>query len=242
MPKTPLQLIQHHYKDQIKREQKKNEFFYSQTDTFITWLIGFAFTGMILIISNLKAFSIQFNSPLKAIVVSLLITISFGILFRFISFMVMIWERDLEEYYALLFSSDYMTPLKPTFDLENASIEQIVSAFGNDFGIDYTYALDLNEPQKSNERLKLIDIYIRNCETSKHSFLQAREFIAKVEYDTHRINPEKNIAAFNKAYKYGSKGGYDSKLWGNAQALSFILTLGGFGSSVLIVGISLLRY
>ena len=104
MPKTPLQLIQHHYKDQIKREQKKNEFFYSQTDTFITWLIGFAFTGMILIISNLKAFSIQFNSPLKAIVVSLLITISFGILFRFIS----LWSwfgkgtwRNIMRYYFL---------------------------------------------------------------------------------------------------------------------------------------------
>ena len=86
MIKTPLQVVADNFKDQVQRDRDRTSFIHAQTDNFVTWLIGFSFTGLILIISNLKDFNEQFSISLKPIVASLLAVIVFGIDFRFISF------------------------------------------------------------------------------------------------------------------------------------------------------------
>lgn len=242
MPKPPIEIVIEQFKLRIIREQKRNEFVYSQTDTFVTWLIGFAFAGLLVIVSDLKNINDQFSASVKSIIVSILVVIFFGIIFRFISFLIMTWERNLEEYYAILFTMDSIMPFEPNFDVESASIEKMVSKLQGDFGVDHSYALHIDETQKQIVLSKLKGIYMLHINDAKESVKRVSSFIAKVEYDTHRIPIKVNENAFDAAYRDGNSKeyGYHSKEWAVVRLVCFALTLLGFVVGVSIAGISLL--
>lgn len=240
MLKTPLQLFQDHYKDQIQRDQKKNEFQYSQTDTFITWLIGFAFSGLVLIVSNLNSFKEQFDGPFKPIIVCILAVIIFGIVCRFISFLIMVWEKELDEYYAVLFTKDKIIPVEPDFDIDNADTFEMVRRLNADFGLDHNNVIYFDDAKRNEVLPKLKEIYLKQCEESRVSLYKARAYVAHIEFETHRIPIRVNEQAFDKAYKGETKEGYHAQRWEYARLAAFFLTLLAFVSAILITGISLL--
>ncbi|MBL7722494.1 MAG: hypothetical protein JNK27_00025 [Chitinophagaceae bacterium] len=240
MLKTPLQIFQDHYKEQVQRDQKKNEFQYTQTDTFVTWLIGFGFTGLVLVVSNFRKLQEDFHAPVKPIVILIICVICFGILFRFISFLIMSWEKDLEEYYAAMFSPMQMTPLEPLIDLEKATVNQLVHRLESDFGIKHHNVVYFDDAKKLEVLPALKKEYLEQCEQSRVSLFQAREFVADIEYETHRIPRDVNRKAFDKAFHSKSKEGYHSNRWNNVRMGSFILTLLAFLSAIVLTGIALL--
>jgi heme/copper-type cytochrome/quinol oxidase subunit 4 len=242
MVKSPMDISLEHFKQKIIRDQKRNEFIYRQTDNFVTWLIGFAFTGLLLIIGNLKSINEQFNAPIKPLIISLLAVIISGIAFRFISFLIMNWERELEEYYAILFATDTSTPPEPTIDVEEATVEDFVARLQNEFGVDCSYALHIDEKQKLIDLPKLKKIYLDHCAVAMDSLLRARSYIAMVEYETHRIPIKENEKAFDTAMHQEAKVGYRSRRWSAFRTLCFTLTLLAFITAIIITGISLLLF
>lgn len=242
MFKTPISIARQYFKDKIARDQKANEFIYGQTDSLVTWLIGFSFTGMLLIISNLKSFNSDFNFPFRLLTIVLLAAIVFGLVFRFISFLVMTKEKELEEYYVMLFTEDISQPTEASFNVELAGVDVLVKALKEEFDLDYSYALYLDNSKLLVELPKIKKAYLDCCENSRKSLMEARSFIAKIEYDTHRIPLKVNETAFDVAFEKGEKVGYNSKTYSVIRVWCFGITLISFIAAVIIAGISVLLY
>ena len=133
MAKRPFDFITDYYKEKIERDRKNNEFIFSQTDSLITWIIGFAFTGLLLLIGNLRTLELGNRPVTKPIILCLLVTIVLGITFRYISFLVMLFEKGLDDYYMGLFGKTEMSPIEMDEDAANADFEEILIRLKEDF-------------------------------------------------------------------------------------------------------------
>ena len=73
----PFKYITNYIKDKVERTRKLDDYIHSQVDSFITWIIGFSFSGILLIASDLTSFTTK--QPTKSIIVCLSISIAFGV-------------------------------------------------------------------------------------------------------------------------------------------------------------------
>ena len=239
MAKRPFDFITDYYKEKIERDRKNNEFIFSQTDSLITWIIGFAFTGLLLLIGNLRTLELGNRPVTKPIILCLLVTIVLGITFRYISFLVMLFEKGLDDYYMGLFGKTEMSPIEMDEDAANADFEEILIRLKEDFDEEIIYPKTLLENEKIAELHKLKEHYRRLTEHARKNLDIVMEHIAEVEYTAHRIPKQKNTALFNKAMK-DPKIGYHAAKWSFLRSLLFSLCLLSFLAAMFIVCFSLL--
>lgn len=240
MFKTPFEFFNEFYKDKIKRDRKTNEFIYSQTDNLIAWVIGFAFTGLLLLIANIKNLELSLRTPTKPIIICISITIFLGIAFRYVSFLIMTFEKGLDDYYAGLFSKHDFSPVEAGEEIDNADFDKILLRIKEDFDQPINYTVPITDEFKRIELPKLVEHYKKLCENSKKSFDVAMNHIAEVELTTHRIDKKKNLAAYANAVNATTKIGYNEPAWSFLRSLLFTLCLLAFLIGILIVCFSLL--
>jgi hypothetical protein len=93
----PFKYITVYLKDKIERTRKLDEYIHTQVDSFITWVIGFSFSGILLIASDLTTFIPK--QLTKSITLCLSISIALGILFRVVSFLITLFQKSLNDYF-----------------------------------------------------------------------------------------------------------------------------------------------
>jgi len=239
MLKRPYDFFIDSYSVKIKRDRKNNEFVFSQSDTLIAWVIGFAFTGLLLLIGNIKGLELMLRQPTKPIIICILITIILGIAFRYVSFLIIMFEKGLDDYYFGRFNKHDVMPFEVDSDIEAADYDNILISLKQDFGETITYPGQLTEEMKAADLPRLKDFYKRLCAHSRKEMNLAMEQIAEIEYTTHRIDKQKNMQLFEKALS-NSKVGYNAKSWSFIRSLLFTLCLLAFLTGVSIVCFSLL--
>ncbi|HEY6437842.1 MAG TPA: hypothetical protein VIY47_14725 [Ignavibacteriaceae bacterium] len=240
MLKKPFEFITEFYKEKVDRDRKNNEFIYTQTDSLISWIIGFAFTGLLLIIGNIKTLELNSRTPTKPIIICILITIVLGIAFRYISFLIITFEKNLDDYYFGLFSKHEMTPFEVDSEVENDSFDKVLIRLKEDFNETINYPDPLNDEMKARELPQLKEHYKKLCAHSRKSLDIAMGHIANIEFDTHRIDKKKNIDLFNQALKNNINTGYNAGKWEFFRSLFFTLCLLAFLTGIFIACFSLL--
>ena len=119
----PFKYVTNYIKDKVERTKKLDEYIHTQVDSFITWVIGFSFSGILLIASNLTTFIPK--QPTKSIILCLSISIAFGILFRVVSFLITLHQKSLDDYFFGLLSEDNMTPIFLDDDIDKILMNAI---------------------------------------------------------------------------------------------------------------------
>ena len=239
MLKRPYDFIIDYYRDKINRDRKNNEFIYSQTDTLVAWIIGFAFTGLMLLIGKIKSLDLALSNPTKPIIICILVTIILGLAFRYVSFLIVLFEKGLDDYYFGRFGEHEFTPIEVDEEIETADFEKMVIRLKEDFDKSISYNVPLTEELKAIELPQLKEHYKKLCEHSKKSLDLVMKHIAEIEFTTHRIDIRKNLDLFNKALN-NPKTGYNAKNWSFARSLLFTLCLLAFLTGISIVCFSLL--
>jgi hypothetical protein len=78
MLKNPFEALHQLMKDKFDRDRVMIEFAHTQSDSLVTWLIGFAITGLTLMLVNIDKIQSNLENALTPISVLLCITICLG--------------------------------------------------------------------------------------------------------------------------------------------------------------------
>src|ERR1700754_1894391 len=124
--KNPYNVLHEFVKDKLERDRKTFEFIHTQTDSLITWLIGFSFTTLLLISSNIASIRTNLKSTAKPIIFFFFITVIVGLAFRYISYIMMLKQKSLDGYFDAIFKKWNMTPIAVDGDIESSSFPYIM--------------------------------------------------------------------------------------------------------------------
>jgi hypothetical protein len=145
MPKNPYAVLRELSKGQFDRNKQLIEFGYGQTDTFVTWIIGFAVGAISLLASNLETLHKNLHGGGKPLVILLTLSICFGLAFRYLSYHILILHKRLEDFFAGVFSDLDITPIEPDSNIDNTTFEEIIKRLKDDFDEEIPYAAPLND-------------------------------------------------------------------------------------------------
>ena len=239
MLKNPYDYINDFIKEKIERDRKTNEFVHTQTDSLISWIIGFSVTGLLLIASNFDKLKLAFKNITQAITICILITIVLGIIFRFVSYLIILFQKRLENYFAGLFSPIEMTPIEVSDDIPNADFDYILRRLKDDFNEMIPFPRSLNSEEKAIELPKLIEHYKAWCDYSKKQFDIAIDHLADINETAYKIKREKTLSAL-KTEMINPKIGYNLILWNRIRGWLYFMTLISFLISIFILASHLL--
>ena len=240
----PFKYITKYIKDKVERTRKLDEYIHTQVDSFITWIIGFSFSGILLIASNLTSFTTK--QPTKSIILCLSISIAFGVLFRVVSFLITLSQKSLDDYFFGLLSEDDITPFFLEDDIDKMEFHELLKLIKDDFGHDiYPNAdpsIPLPDELKKSEEIRLRKYYLALIEHSKKEFDIAVNHIAEIDETAYKINKKKTVAKLEnlKDALENSKIGYNQKNWYLVRLILYLLCLLSFLTAVSILCISLL--
>lgn len=239
----PFKYITNYIKDKIERTRKLDEYIHTQVDSFITWIIGFSFSGILLIASDLTNFIPK--QPTKSIILCLSISITLGVLFRVVSFLITLFQKSLDDYFFGLLSEDDMTPIFFEDDIEKMEFHELLKLIKDDFGEDiYPNAdskIPLPDDLKKSEEVSLRKHYLALIEHSKKEFDIAVNHIAEIDETAYKIKKEKTVAKLKnlKDALENSKIGYNQKNWYLTRVILYLFCLLSFLTAVFILCISL---
>lgn len=239
MPQRPFEYLTDFIKEKTERNRKLTEYVHTQTDSLVTWLIGFSFTGLLLIVANLK--NLRFRTPTKSIIICLFICITLGIVFRYVSYLMTIFQKSLDDYFYGLFT-DSMTPTTLDEDIENMNYDELLFVLKNDFDETINYPIVLNEKEKADEEPRLRKHYLALLEYSKKSFEIGLNHIAEIDETAYKIKKDKTVNKLknlNETLKK-SRVGYNYKVWSMVRGILYLLCLISFLAAVSILCVSLL--
>ena len=240
----PFKYITNYIKDKVERTRKLDEYIHSQVDSFITWVIGFSFSGLLLIASNLTIFIPK--QPTKSIIICLSFSIVFGVLFRVISFLITLLQKSLDDYFVGLLSEDVITPIFLEDDINKMEFHELLKLIKDDFGQDIYPNADpsviLPDDLKKDEEVNLRKHYLALIEHSKAEFDIAIKHVAQIDETAYKVKKEKTYAKLKniKDSLENSKIGYNQKNWYLLRLMLYLLCLLSFLTAVSILCISLL--
>jgi len=234
MLKNPFEGLVQFAKDKTERDRKTNEFIHVQTDSLITWLVGFAFAALSLIASNIASIKSNLETSAKPIIVCLFLTIIIGIAYRYVSFLVMIFQKNLDNYFVGVFGDFEITPFQIDPEIEGYNHEEIVKRIKDDFNEVISYPRELTEEEKKSELPRLINHYKLLCDHSKNIFQIGIEHIAEINETAYKIKKQQTINQFNKELK-NPRIGYNQKKWDRIRTWLYTLCLASFIVAVSIV-------
>ncbi|MES1223917.1 MAG: hypothetical protein ABUT20_50945 [Bacteroidota bacterium] len=239
MIKNPFDALVQYAKDKLERDRKTNEFIYTQSDSLITWLVGFAFAALSLIVSNLNSLRVNFHNDIKPVIFCLTLTIVAGLAFRYVSYLVMIFHKNLDNYFAGIFSDFEMTPIETDEDIETADFNYIAKRLKDDFNEVIPALEKLSESDKEIELPNLINHYKKLCQHSAKQLKIGLDYIADINETAYRVNKKITLDQFNKELKKPNIG-YNQKKWNRIRTWLYTLCILSFTTAVLTVSFYLL--
>lgn len=238
MPQRPYKYLTDFYKGKIKRSNELVEYVHTQTDSFITWIIGFSFSGLLLLVSDLNNFSTRI--PTKSILICLFICIVLGIAFRYISYLITMFQKSLDDYWYGLFYEESMYPIANDENLETMKFEDLHLLIKDDFAEDIPYTFPINDDLKKSEEPNLRNWYLSRIAISKKEFDSTIKHLAEIDETAFKIKKEKTIKAIEQGIQNNPKIGYNQALWFNIRGWLYTLCLLSFLTAVFILCIALL--
>lgn len=240
----PFKYITKYIRDKVERTRKMDDYIHSQVDSFITWIIGFSFSGILLVASNLTTFISK--EPAKPIILCLCFSIFFGVIFRVVSFLITIFQKSLGDYFWGLLTEDNMTPIFLEDDITKMEFHELLKLIKDDFDEDIYPNADplvtLPDDLRKSEEIKLRKHYLALIEYSRKEFDIAVNHIAEIDETAYKIKKETTIGILKnlKEAIENSKIGYNQKKWYKARFILYLSCLLSFLTAVSILCIALL--
>jgi hypothetical protein len=234
MPNNPFDIFKRFAKEQFERDKKLIEFSYSQTDGFITWIIGFAVAALSLIISDIEKLQKSFSVALKPLIVLLMLTICFGLAYRYFSYRIVILHKRLEDYFAGVFSDLEIEPIEADEEIENATFDEIILLLKKDFNEVISYPVALSDELKEIELPNLKKHYKALCAHSRKKFDVVAEYWADIYETAYRSSKDKFLNSLDQHIKNKPRIGFNVKLWHLLTGFLYLLCLLSFMCAVIV--------
>lgn len=238
MPQRPFEYLTEFHKGKVQRSKELIEYIHTQTDSFITWIIGFSFSGLLLLVSDLTKYSTRI--PTEPILICLFICIVLGIVFRYISYLITMFQKSLDDYWYGLFSEELMTPIEVEDDIEKMNFEDLHRLIKDDFDEDIPYIFPVPDELKKSEEPNLRKHYLSEVSHSKKEFIVAVKHLAEIEETAYKIKKEKTVKAIEKGIPNNPKIGYNQTLWFGIRGWLYTICLISFLTAIFILCISLI--
>lgn len=240
MLNNPFEAIHSLLREKTIRDRDTIQFVFSQTDSFVTWIIGFSVAALALIVPSLTSLFEATGKSLAWVILLLTMATCFGILFRYFSYYVMLQHKKLEDYFAGVFSNLKMTPIEIDDEIDGSSYEEILFRLKNDFAFDAPFDHILTEDQKSMELPHLIDHYKRLCSHSKKQYDLAIEYIAEINEDAYKIKKAEFIKKAENIIEK-KKVGFRLVPWASFVGLLYFLCIFSFMGAIILACIGLIN-
>jgi hypothetical protein len=249
MLKNPYEVIVEIGKNSIETNRKKNEFIHTQTDSLVTWLVGFAFTALCLTVTNIEWIKTNLQNTAKPIILCFSLTIFLGLAYRYVSYLITMFQKNVEDnYLAFAYNDLEMTPIQVDDEIIVCDYDNIASNYDNivkrlkiDFNENKFENLILTEEQKLIELPKLIEHYKNLCDFSKKQFDIGVELFAEINEIAYKVD-KKNITKNLNGGLLKQNIGYNLTKWQLLRGWIYFLCILSFVIAVLIVTIYLLKY
>jgi hypothetical protein len=239
MPKNVVESLKELSRIKLERDQKTREFIYTQTDSLITWLVGFAFTSLALILSNMLSIKTNLRGTAKPVIFCVFFTIFLGLVFRYVSYLMMIWQRDVDNYFMGAYGELEMNPFEPDENISNASYDYIIKRLKDDFAEIMPFPKPLNEIEQQMELPKLINHYKSLYDHSKKQLNVGINRFAEIQHTAYKIDKEKTLKLFQQK-GMSPKIGFDLVRWTKIRGWLYTLCILSFLTAIFIVSIYLL--
>lgn len=241
MLKRPFEYLNDWYKSKVERDNKNVEYVHTQADGIITWLIGFSVTGFLLVVANLE--KLGNKAPTKSILVFLFLTISLGLVFRYISYLITILHRSAQEYFVFTLATDDMTPIIEIENIDELSFDELLILLKIEFNETLDYSYPIPENLKITETPKLKKYYRHLISISKKEFDHAIDFLTDLDEEVYKIKKEDTIKKIDSALQSSTnKVGYNLKRWNITRSLLYLSCLLSFLTAITILFVSLMLY
>ena len=234
MPKNPYEVLTDLSKGHYERYSKLLEFGHTQTDTLSGWIIGLGVAALSLLATKTEELHKTTPGAAKPLVIFLVLSICFGLAYRYLSYHMTILHKNLADYFAGVFSDATMTPTAVDPELDTASFEEIIISLKNDFNVEIPYPTPLNDNQKAVELPRLREYYKALCAHSKKLYDMAVDHWAGVIETAYKINKE----TFKKRAK-NPKVGFRLRRWAFIAGTLYLLCILSFIAAVIITGVYL---
>jgi hypothetical protein len=240
MPQPPFKFIIGYLKDKIDRNRKDNEFIHTQTDGFITWIIGFAFSGLLLLSANINNLNLKDRTPTKPILICIVLTIVLGIVFRYVSYLIIVKHKALDDYFFGLFPGEGMdmTPITVDPDIKEAGFDEMVKFLKDDFDVQITYSEPLSKAQQQDELPRLKEYYTKLVEHSKKMYDIGVQYLANVNETAYKIKAQETLRKLEQGIN-NPRIGFNLKRWVLVRTVLYTLCLLSFLAGVLILFFSI---
>lgn len=244
MLKNPYEVIVEIGKNSLEANRKKNEFIHTQTDSLVTWLVGFAFTALCLTVTNITSIKTSLQSTAKPIILCFTLTIFLGLAYRYVSYLITMFQKNVEDdYLAFAYNDLEMTPIQVNDEIVVGDYDNIVKRLKIDFNETKFDNLILTEEQKQIELPKLIEYYKDLCDISKKQFDIGIDLFAKIQETAYRVNKLNILNQFIQVKEIKKlRIGYNKMNWELSRNLLYFLCILSFVIAVMIVTIYLLKY
>lgn len=236
MAKNPFDTIKDLSKNSYNRRLQLNEFIHTHTDNLMAWLVGFAFTAISLIISDFGSIKTELKSTAKPIVICFFLTILLGLLCRYVSYLIIVFEKSLEDYFAGVYGDIQMYPIEIDEGFETWDFDTTLERLIKDFDTKNPFPRELNEEEKRIEMPKLKEFYKDYCSISKKQFELIVNHLAIVNETAYKLKKDDTIKAFNNLLK-NPKFGYNQKRWLLIRGWLYVFTIISFLAGVAVATI-----
>ena len=187
--------------------------------------------------------SISYNNfkdkrPTRPILICLFICIVSGIVFRYISYKLTLFQKGLDDYFFGYFHKESMTPISLSENIEAMPFDELLKLLKDDFDSVIPFPENLTIEQKKVEEPRLRKYYLELIDFSRKQFDIGVNSIAEVEEIVYKIDKAKTIDAVNRGLAH-PKTGYDLRLWDKWRGWLYIACTISFLTAILVLCISL---
>lgn len=239
--KTPFELIREIEYGTLDRNNKNSNENISSIESFILWIVGFAVTMIVLIISNMEKLKLVINFvDIQTILVLLISSLFFGIFNRYSILRLRTINNIIENFIRLSLSNFDFPEINPDDLEEGITFEELIDRFKLDYNLDYNRYFE--EYSNFNELEKIAafeDLKLRHTEIGhflRETYQDGLEDVRNIYKIAYGLTEKKSRNLFYTEQKAISE---KFKLWLYFVDLSFIFCNLLFFISVLtlVVGI-----
>lgn len=242
MLQNPFEVLREIGKKKVETDGKRNEFIHAHVDSFTTWLVGFAFSALCLISSNIGTIKIKLGSNSLPIIICFFLTIIIGLIVKYLSYLILFFYKDLQDNYFTGVYGDWdMTPIEADEEIDLANYEEIVRKLKDDFNETILFPRELNETEKHTELLKLIEHYKALCNHAKKYFDIGIKHLSEIYETAYKIDKQATINQFKKGMEEHNIG-YNMVRWERFRGCLYLMCILSFIIAISIVVIHLLTY
>ena len=239
--KTPFELIREIEYGSLDRNNKNTNENISSIESFILWIVGFAVTMIVLIISNIEKLKLVINFiDIQTVLVLLISSLFFGIFNRYSIFRLRTINNIIENFIRSSLSNFDFPEINPDDLEEGITFEELIDRFKLDYNLDYNrYFEEYNNFNEFEKIAALEDLKLRHREIGhflRETYHDGLENVRNVYKIAYGLSEKKSKNLFYMEQKMISK---KFKIWLYFVDLTFIFCNLLFFISVLmlVVGI-----